>query len=65
MSKLHYQSGFANEFASEAVAGALPKGRTHPRSRLSGSTPNSSAVPPLPLHGPPTAVHGSIAFVPR
>ena len=36
MSKLHYQSGFANEFASEAVAGALPKGQNAPQKSSSG-----------------------------
>ena len=29
--ELHYQSGFGNEFASEAVAGALPIGRNSPQ----------------------------------
>jgi len=28
---LHYQSGFGNEFATEAVAGALPQGRNSPQ----------------------------------
>lgn len=28
---LHYQSGFGNEFATEAVPGALPKGRNSPQ----------------------------------
>ncbi len=28
---LHYQSGFGNQFASEAVAGALPQGRNSPQ----------------------------------
>ena len=28
---LHYQSGFANQFASEAVPGALPQGRNSPQ----------------------------------
>jgi len=36
MSKLHYQSGFANEFATEAVAGALPKGQNAPQKSLLG-----------------------------
>lgn len=27
----HYQSGFGNEYASEAVAGALPQGRNNPQ----------------------------------
>jgi homogentisate 1,2-dioxygenase len=31
MSKLQYQTGFANEFATEAVAGALPKGQNAPQ----------------------------------
>ncbi|MCM2315548.1 MAG: homogentisate 1,2-dioxygenase [Thermoanaerobaculia bacterium] len=31
MSDLHYQSGFANEFATEAVAGALPVGQNSPQ----------------------------------
>ena len=30
-SDLHYQSGFGNEFASEAVPGALPQGRNSPQ----------------------------------
>ena len=28
---LSYQSGFANEYATEAVAGALPRGRNSPQ----------------------------------
>ena len=28
---LHYQSGFGNQFVSEAVAGALPVGRNSPQ----------------------------------
>jgi homogentisate 1,2-dioxygenase len=28
---LHYQTGFANEFATEALAGALPDGRNSPQ----------------------------------
>ena len=31
MSSLPYQSGFANEFATEAVAGALPQGQNAPQ----------------------------------
>ena len=31
ISSLRYQSGFGNEFASEAVAGALPQGRNSPQ----------------------------------
>ena len=29
--KLQYQSGFLNEFATEAVAGALPRGQNSPQ----------------------------------
>ena len=29
--KLNYQSGFGNEFATEAVEGALPVGRNSPQ----------------------------------
>jgi homogentisate 1,2-dioxygenase len=31
MNPLNYQSGFANQFATEAVAGALPQGRNSPQ----------------------------------
>jgi homogentisate 1,2-dioxygenase len=31
MTTLHYQSGFGNEFATEALAGALPEGRNSPQ----------------------------------
>ncbi len=36
MSKLEYQSGFGNEFATEAVAGALPKGQNAPQKSTLG-----------------------------
>ena len=36
MSNLQYQSGFANEFATEAVAGALPKGQNSPQKSTLG-----------------------------
>jgi homogentisate 1,2-dioxygenase len=36
MSELRYQSGFANEFATEAVTGALPKGQNSPQKSLLG-----------------------------
>ena len=35
-SNLHYQSGFGNEFASEAVPGALPQGRNSPQRAAHG-----------------------------
>ena len=31
MPELKYQSGFGNEFATEAVAGALPQGQNAPQ----------------------------------
>ena len=65
MSNLQYQSGFANEFATEAVAGALPKGQNSPRSRPSDSIPSSSAEPLLLPLGPPAAAPGSTASAPR
>src|SRR6202166_2811717 len=36
MSKLQYQSGFDNEFATEAVAGALPEGQNAPKKSILG-----------------------------
>jgi len=36
MAKLEYQSGFANEFATEAIAGALPKGQNAPQKSTLG-----------------------------
>ena len=37
---LRYQSGFGNEYATEAVPGALPQGRTARSARPSTSTPS-------------------------
>src|ERR1700728_1675711 len=46
MPKLLYQSGFANEFATEAVAGALPKGQNAPqKSSLGLYTEQFSGTP--------------------
>src|ERR1700749_410900 len=36
MSSLQYQYGFSNEFATEAVAGALPKGQNAPQKSTLG-----------------------------
>src|ERR1700744_5907768 len=36
MSSLQYQSGFGNEFATESVAGALPKGQNAPQKSALG-----------------------------
>src|SRR3984885_1764906 len=36
MAKLEYQSGFANEFATEAIAGALPQGQNAPQKSALG-----------------------------
>ncbi|MEY4294401.1 MAG: homogentisate 1,2-dioxygenase, partial [Pseudomonadota bacterium] len=35
MTTLNYQSGFGNEFATEAIAGALPEGRNSPQRVMS------------------------------
>ena len=50
-----YQSGFGNEFATEAIAGALPVGQNSPqKKRLTGFTPNSSVDrPSLAARGQP------------
>ena len=49
-----YQSGFGNEFATEAIAGALPVGQNSPQRRLTGFTPNSSVDrPSLAARGQP------------
>src|ERR1700744_4866136 len=46
MSKLHYQSGFGNEFATEAIPGALPKGQNAPqKSSLGLYTEQFSGTP--------------------
>jgi homogentisate 1,2-dioxygenase len=34
--KIQYQSGFGNEFATEAVAGGLPVGQNAPQKHLLG-----------------------------
>ena len=48
---LHYQTGFGNEYATEAIAGALPQGR------------NSPQRPPLGLY--PELISGSAFTAPR
>src|ERR1700753_4190683 len=46
MSKLHYQSGFGNEFATEAIPDALPKGQNAPqKSSLGLYTEQFSGTP--------------------
>ena len=52
---LQYQSGFANEFATEALPGALPEGRNSPQKapyglyaeQLSGTAFTAPQQPPL------------------
>ena len=56
-----YQSGFGNEFATEALAGALPEGETpHSGVRL-GCTPSSSPELRLPRRAVQIAAYGCIA----
>ena len=66
MSKLQYQSGFANEFATEAVAGALPKGQNAPQKSSLGTL--HGTIQRYPLHcstSHQSPLPGSIASVPR
>jgi len=49
---LGYQSGFGNEFATEAHPGALPQGQTRLSMLRSASTRNKSAALPSPLRAP-------------
>lgn len=63
---LTYQSGFGNEFATEALAGALPVGQNSPqRVWLTDCTPSRSRAPPSPRRARPIAAHGRIASAPR
>ena len=43
-----YQSGFGNEFASEALPGALPRGRNSPQRCPTRSMPSNCRAPHLP-----------------
>src|SRR5580658_7971222 len=67
---LTYQSGFGNEFATEAVAGALPQGRNSPQraphglyaEQLSGTTftaPRDHNRRSWVYRTHPSAVHGT------
>ena len=40
-STLRYQSGFGNEFASEAVEGVLPRGQNSPKKWRMACIPNN------------------------
>ena len=48
---LKYQSGFGNEFATEAIAGGLPQGQNAPQKHSWDSIRSSLAGPPLPRLG--------------
>ncbi len=64
--ELRYLSGFGNEFASEAVPGALPQGQNSPQSAAAGaSMPSSCPARPSPRRGRRTAAPGSTASGPR
>jgi len=51
---LRYMTGFGGHFESEAIEGALPKGRNSPQRPHSDSTLNS--FPEAPLHLPGTKI---------
>ena len=59
-----YQSGFGNEFATEAIAGALPRGQTRRRGRRAACTPSSSRAPRSPRRAPRTGDPGCTASAP-
>ncbi|MBU6199606.1 MAG: homogentisate 1,2-dioxygenase, partial [Xanthomonadaceae bacterium] len=72
MSELKYQSGFGNEFATEAIAGALPVGRNSPQRVAHGlyAEQLSGTAFTAPRHANrrswlyrirPAAVHGAFA----
>ncbi|MCB1630171.1 MAG: homogentisate 1,2-dioxygenase, partial [Xanthomonadales bacterium] len=76
MSQLHYQSGFANHFATEAVAGALPVGRNSPQRAPLGlyAEQISGTAFTAPRHSNrrswlyrirPAAMHGRFAALPQ
>lgn len=46
--ELEYLSGFGNEFASEALPGALPVGQNSPQKAPTGCTPSCCRAPPSP-----------------
>ena len=62
---VRYQSGFGNQFATEALPGALPEGRNSPQRRPTGCTPSSSRAPRSPRRGTPTGAAGCIASARR
>src|SRR6202012_678293 len=47
MAKLEYQTGFANEFATEAIGGALPKGQNAPQKSVLGLYTEQFSGPPF------------------
>ena len=63
--ELRYQSGFGNEFASEAVEGVLPRGQNLRRKWRMGYTRNNSAARHSPRRAPSIAGHGFTACVRR
>ncbi len=76
MSKLQYQSGFGNHFASEAIAGTLPVGRNSPQrvahglyaEQLSGTAftvPRAENRRSWLYRIRPAALHGNFALEPE
>ena len=57
-----YQSGFGNEFASEALPGALPLHRNSPQRVPYGLYTEQLSGTPFTTSLTPTAAHGSIEF---
>lgn len=57
----HYQSGFANDFATEALPGALPIGRNSPQRAAYGLYASSFPAPRSPRRARTTGARGCIA----
>ena len=64
-SKLLPRGGFGNEFASEAVPGALPLNQNTRRFAPMDFTLNNFPALRLPHRAPKTAGHGRTASIPR
>src|SRR6476469_98822 len=60
--KLKYQTGFGNEFATEAVEGALPVGRNSPQKAPLGLYAEQFSGTALQFRVGLTDAHGHIAF---
>ena len=63
--RFRYQTGFGNEFATEAVPGGLPMGQNAPQKHPLGLYTEQFSGRHLPRRAPPIAAPGPIAFAPR